>query len=109
MADGIPSPIDPVQLGTVDVELYLVPAGKVGILKHMLLNAGTGSNAQIRLYRRLASSGGDFDIRSSSTNSLLLLADTESWDLDMMLGPGESIRGSSDLGPIYRDAKHFVR
>lgn len=97
MADGIPTPIDPVQLGTSETTLYTCPATKMATLKEMILTAGTGSAAQIGIYRRRANLNTNFDIRSKSSIRLLALADEEVWNLDLMLGPGESIRGSSDV------------
>ena len=95
--DGIPTPVDPVQLTTTDAVLYTVPDGKMAIIKHMLVVAGTGSDAQVGIYRRRANSGGDYDLRSKSSDRLLLLADEETWDFDLMLGPAETLRGSSNL------------
>lgn len=97
MADGIPIPIDPVQLGTSDTTLYTCPATKMATLKEMIITCGTGGSAQVGIFRRRANLATNFDIRSKSSARLLALANEEVWDLDLMLGPGESIRGSSDL------------
>ena len=97
MADGIPKSVAPVELGTSDSTIYTVPDGKMAIVKHMSITAGTGGSPQVGIYRRRANNGGDYDIRSKSSLRLLALADEETWDMDLMLGPAESIRGSSSI------------
>lgn len=104
MSDGTPTSIAPVQLTTIDAELYTVPAGIVSILKELLIcNLNTtpgGLAAGVEIQRRTAA-GNDFYLRvKDETVNQLAAFNTEMWELDTMLHTGDSIRGIATTSGI---------
>ena len=94
MADGIITPVDPVELSTTDQDIYTVPAGFWAVVKEILLNNLQESDVRVHLYRRTAASD-DFDLRADHASNPLPATDTEVWELDLFLGVGEKIRGAA--------------
>ena len=97
MAEGTPVSVPPIQLTTIDAEIYETPAGVISSIKEIILTNNNqtvgGLSVGVELQRRTAS-GRDFYIRTKdSTLNQLIAYQSELWELDLMLATGESLRG----------------
>lgn len=96
MAEGIPTPIDPITFGTSDADITsAVPTGKMWIVKEIMIANRDTSARGVAIKRRTAAAA-DFSVRVNGTSNKVAAEDTELWHLDLMLEAGEKLRGSAD-------------
>ena len=110
MADGIPTVITPVTLGTGDTTLFTVGAGFTYILTELdIVNLDTVDGMAVGIKRKLADLS-EFTVRvyGPGVNDVIA-GDTEQWTGSMMFDESEVLEGWAESSTAIDVHAHVVK